>query len=205
MLTSSSPLLFLSSFDILYKVLTENNNRARPVDPVLATRYIKGSLSYGSGEMRRIQRVAAEAGIAVVLGFSENEGDSLYISQCVIDAGGKVVMKRRKLKPTHMERTVFGDAGGSSLNNVVEVEGVGRVGALSCWEHMQPLLKYHTMSLREQIHVAAWPPIHPAGERGEVLFSMTAEGMSLTPVSPILYSYYNGDQSKEENERLTQE
>jgi nitrilase len=74
--------------------------------------------------------------------------------------------------------TVFGDAGGSSLKNVVEVEGVGRVGALSCWEHMQPLLKYHTMSLREQIHVAAWPPIHPHKEGGEVLFSMTAEGSS---------------------------
>jgi nitrilase len=100
-------LLSPSSFDVLCKVLTENNNRARPVDPVLATRYIKGSLSYGSGEMRRIQRVAAEGGIAVVLGFSENEGDSLYISQCVIDAGGKVVMKRRKLKPTHMERTYY--------------------------------------------------------------------------------------------------
>jgi nitrilase len=57
---------------------------------------------------------------------------------------------------------------------------VGRVGALSCWEHMQPLLKYHTMSLREQIHVAAWPPIHPAGEGGEVLFSMTAEGSSIS-------------------------
>lgn len=42
-------------------------------------------------------------------------------------------MKRRKFKPTHMERTVFGDAGGQSLMNVADVEGVGRVGALACW------------------------------------------------------------------------
>jgi predicted amidohydrolase len=85
-------------------ILTENP-RARPVDPGLATKYIGNSLCYESQEMRKIQTAASEANIAVVLGFSENEGDSLYISQCVIDAGGKVVMKRRKLKPTHMERT----------------------------------------------------------------------------------------------------
>jgi predicted amidohydrolase len=129
--------------------------------------------------MHRICATAKSSHIAVVLGFSENCHNSLYISQCTISAAGDIIMKRRKFKPTHMERTVFGDAGGSSLNNVADVEGVGKVGALSCWEHMQPLLKYHTMSLREQIHVAAWPPIHPFEEGSQGLYSMTAEGMIL--------------------------
>jgi predicted amidohydrolase len=117
----------------------------------------------------------------VVLGFSENHFNSLYISQCTISSGGEILMVRRKYKPTHMERTVFGDAGGESLDNVVSVEGVGRVGALACWEHMQPLLKYHTMGLREEVHIAAWPPVHASGggeEGGEGLFSMDAEGKS---------------------------
>ncbi|RHZ73701.1 hypothetical protein CDV55_107754 [Aspergillus turcosus] len=35
-----------------------------------------------------------------------------------------------------------------------------RVGHLS-WEHIQPLRKYYTYSLREQIHIAAWPPVYP--------------------------------------------
>lgn len=126
--------------------------------------------------MQKICAAARASRIAVVLGFSENEYDSLYVSQCIISAAGETVVKRRKLKPTHMERTVFGDGGGSSLNNVVEVEGVGRVGALNCWEHMQPLLKYHTMTLREQIHVAAWPPLHAFKEGSQGLYSMTAEG-----------------------------
>tara|TARA_R110002003_G_scaffold141_11_gene12957 strand:- start:1151 stop:1543 length:393 start_codon:yes stop_codon:yes gene_type:complete len=129
--------------------------------------------------MHRICATAKSSHIAVVLGFSENSHNSLYISQCTISAAGDIVMKRRKFKPTHMERTVFGDAGGSSLNNVADVAGVGKVGALSCWEHMQPLLKYHTMSLREQIHVAAWPPIHPFEEGSQGLYSMTPEGMIL--------------------------
>jgi nitrilase len=89
--------------------------------------------------------------------------------------------------------TVFGDGGGSSLHNVTEIEGVRRVGALSCWEHTQPLLKYHTVSLREEIHVAACPPIHPFSKEKEVLYSMTAES---TP--PILSSHPVSGSRKEE-------
>ncbi|KAJ4401716.1 hypothetical protein N0V91_007757 [Didymella pomorum] len=149
---------------------------ARPIDPPLATKYIKNSLSYDSKEMHQICAAARISSIAVVLGFSENDHNSLYIAQCTIAASGTIVMKRRKFKPTHMERTVYGDAGGSSLNNVSEIEGVGRVGALSCWEHMQPLLKYHTISLREEVHVAGWPPLHAHTEDNQGLFSMSADG-----------------------------
>jgi nitrilase len=126
--------------------------------------------------MHKICAAARASNIAVVLGFSENSNNSLYISQCTISSSGDILMKRRKLKPTHMERTVFGDSGGSSLNNVVDVDGVGRVGALNCWEHMQPLLKYHTMSLREQVHVASWPPLHAFEEGSQGLYSMSADG-----------------------------
>lgn len=150
--------------------------RARPLDPPLATKYIKNSLSYNSKEMSQICAAARKANVTVVLGFSENDHNSLYIAQCTISSSGSIIMKRRKFKPTHMERTVYGDAGGSSLDNVGEIDGVGRVGALSCWEHIQPLLKYHTISLREQIHVAAWPPLHPHTEDNQGLFSMTADG-----------------------------
>jgi nitrilase len=149
----------------------------------LATKYIKSSLSYDSPEMNQICRAAAQAHIAVVLGFSQNDNNSLYIAQCTVSSEGKIVMKRRKLKPTHMERTVFGDASGSSLNNVAELEGVGREGALACWEHLQPLLKYHTISLREQIHVAAWPPLHAFVEAGEGLYGMSADGKLLCMLS----------------------
>jgi nitrilase len=133
--------------------------------------------------MDQICSAAKQANISVLLGFSENENNSLYISQCAISHTGAIVMKRRKLKPTHMERTVFGDASGSSLNNVVELEGVGRVGALSCWEHLQPLLKYHTISLREQVHVAAWPPLHAFDEKSGGLFGMSAEGRFFFPMN----------------------
>ncbi|KAH6716526.1 carbon-nitrogen hydrolase [Leptodontidium sp. MPI-SDFR-AT-0119] len=148
---------------------------ARPVDFALSTEYTKNSLKIDSPQMQMIRDCAAENNIAVCLGFSENADNSLYISQAIIGADGSIKMARRKLKPTHMERTVFGDATGDSLNNVVDVEGLGKVGALACWEHLQPLLKYHTCLLKEEIHVGAWPPVIPY-VAGQGLWSMSREG-----------------------------
>jgi nitrilase len=125
--------------------------------------------------METIRKAAADYKINVLLGFSENDGNSVYIAQCLINREGEIKMRRRKVKPTHMERTVFGDGSGNSLKNVVQVNGVGRVGALSCWEHTQPLLKYHTYLQREEIHVAAWPPLDPH-PGGPALWSMSKEG-----------------------------
>ena len=60
-----------------------------------------------------------------------------------------------ELKPTHVERTVFGEGGGSHLQ--VHDTRLGRLGALCCWEHLQPLTKYAMFSQQEQVHVASWP------------------------------------------------
>jgi aliphatic nitrilase len=62
---------------------------------------------------------------------------------------------RRKLKPTHVERSVFGEGDGSDLQ--VHDTALGRVGGLNCWEHLQPLTKYAMYSQGEEIHVGAWP------------------------------------------------
>ncbi|KAG9319530.1 hypothetical protein KVV02_000565 [Mortierella alpina] len=150
--------------------------RSRPLDPELSVKFIQNSLKYGSPEMERIQAMAVDCKINVVLGFSENDHDSLYMSQCVITDEGEIKARRRKIKPTHMERTVFGDSTGDSLNNVVDTS-VGRVGALQCWEHINPLLKYHTYHQRELLHVAAWPVTLPH-TGGSELWGMTLEESS---------------------------
>jgi predicted amidohydrolase len=128
--------------------------------------------------MQRIRDAAAESKINVSLGFSERENDSVYIAQALIDEHGDVKMTRRKMKPTHMERTIFGDATGgkSCLAKVVDIPEVGRVGGLSCWEHINPLLKYYTFSQNEQIHVAAWPVLSPFVDGSPGFYSMTVEG-----------------------------
>ncbi|MDY7099925.1 MAG: carbon-nitrogen hydrolase family protein [Actinomycetota bacterium] len=107
-------------------------------------------------QIARIAAAAGRAGIAVVLGYSEKGASgSLYMGQAIIDATGTLRRSRRKLKPTHVERSVFGEGDGSDLDTWDL--GFGRVGALNCWEHLQPLSKYALFSLGEDIHCASWP------------------------------------------------
>ncbi|MDX7989307.1 carbon-nitrogen hydrolase family protein [Xenorhabdus sp. 12] len=117
--------------------------------------YHDNSLVINSEQYKRIEQAAADNNIMVVLGFSEKNNSSLYISQSIIDPTGKTLLTRRKLKPTHVERTIFGEGDGSSLN-VIETS-LGKVGALNCWEHLQPLSKYAMFAQNEQIHIGSWP------------------------------------------------
>lgn len=114
--------------------------------------------------MKTIQACAKSNSVAISLGFSERtESHSLYISQVIITPEGEIAAHHRKLKPTHMERTIFGDGSDNVLNTVADIDfgdvGVIKVGNLACWEHAQPLLKYHTYSQHESIHISAWPPM----------------------------------------------
>lgn len=118
-------------------------------------RYYENALVIGSSQWDRLRAAAAQYKIHVVLGFSERSGGTLYLAQAIIDDLGEVVATRRKLKPTHAERTVFGEGDGSHL--AVHDTALGRVGALCCAEHIQPLTKYAMYSQNEQLHVAAWP------------------------------------------------
>ncbi len=118
-------------------------------------RYHANSPTRDGAHLDAVRKAAADHGIHVVLGYSERAGGSLYMGQAVIDGDGELVAARRKLKPTHVERTVFGEGDGSDLQ-VHDLE-FGRLGALCCWEHLQPLTKYAMYSMGEQIHVASWP------------------------------------------------
>lgn len=98
---------------------------------------------------------AREAGMVVVLGVNERDHGSLYNTQLVFDADGALLLKRRKLTPTYHERMVWGQGDGSGLKAVDT--RVGRVGALACWEHYNPLARYALMAEHEEIHCAQFP------------------------------------------------
>jgi predicted amidohydrolase len=117
--------------------------------------YHENSLPMDSPEIDRIYKAAADHNIAVVMGFSERDGASLYMSQLVIGQDGNLVGKRRKLKPTHVERSLFGEGDGSDID--VYDMPMARVGALNCWEHVQTLTKFAMYSQHEQLHIASWP------------------------------------------------
>lgn len=71
------------------------------------------------------------------------------------DPWAKTITSRRKLKATHVERSIFGEGDGSDFQ--VHSTKIGRVGSLCCWEHLNPLNKFAMYSQNEQVHVASWP------------------------------------------------
>lgn len=71
-------------------------------------RYMANSLVRDSPEMKRIQQAAKDANMVVILGYSERDEASLYMGQSFISQTGEIVHHRRKLKPIHVERTLWG-------------------------------------------------------------------------------------------------
>ena len=118
-------------------------------------RYHENSMVVGGQECEALQAAAREHGIFVVMGYSERDGGSLYIAQLLIGQDGSLIAARRKLKATHVERTVYGEGDGSDIR--VHDTPLGRIGALCCWEHRNPLSKYAMYAQHEQIHIASWP------------------------------------------------
>lgn len=119
-------------------------------------RYHENSITVGDKYFKRIAKAAGDNNMTVVMGCSERDYGSLYMGQFAFGADGGVLFTRRKLKPTHVERVLYGEGDGSDLH-VQDVDGVGRLGALNCWEHLQPLSKYAMYSQGEQVHIASWP------------------------------------------------
>ena len=104
------------------------------------------------------QALAAAAkkhAMVLVMGINERDGGTLYNAQLVFDADGSLVLKRRKITPTYHERMIWGMGDGAGLK-VVDT-AVGRVGALACWEHYNPLARYALMAQGEEIHAAQFP------------------------------------------------
>jgi nitrilase len=118
-------------------------------------RLYEESVTVPSASTDAVAQAAKTYGIVVVLGINEREGGSLYNAQLIFDANGTLVLKRRKITPTYHERMVWGQGDGAGLT-VVDT-AVGKVGALACWEHYNPLARFALMAQHEQIHCGQFP------------------------------------------------
>ncbi len=104
---------------------------------------------------RRLADAAARHGVVLVVGVNERAGGSLYNTQLIFDADGTLVLKRRKITPSYHERMIWGQGDGSGFHAVETA--VGRIGALACWEHYNPLARYALMADHEEVHCGHFP------------------------------------------------
>lgn len=161
--------------------------------------YHENSVVVGGDAFQKIAGVAKNNNIYVSTGISERDHGSLYLGQLLFSDEGELIQARRKLKPTHMERTVYGDGDGSGLD-VFETD-VGRVGQLCCWEHLQPLSKYAMYSMHEQLHIAAWPSFstypqayalgHQANNAASAVYALEGSCYVLAPCATVSQEMYD--------------
>jgi aliphatic nitrilase len=110
---------------------------------------VPGPVTEAVGQAARI------GGTFVLLGVTERDHGSLYNTQLLFGDDGRILLKRRKLTPSFHERMVWGVGDASGLQ-VVETS-IGRIGALACWEHFNPLARYALMAGHEEIHCSHFP------------------------------------------------
>ncbi|MGF6880445.1 Nit6803 family nitrilase [Paraburkholderia sp. MM5477-R1] len=110
---------------------------------------VPGPVTHAVAERARMH------GTVVVLGVNERDHGSLYNTQLIFDADGRLVLKRRKITPTFHERMIWGQGDAAGLK--VAQTAIARVGALACWEHYNPLARYALMTQHEEIHCAQFP------------------------------------------------
>jgi nitrilase len=118
-------------------------------------RLYEHAVTVPGSETDAVSAMAAKHNMVVVLGVNERDHGTLYNAQIIFDSTGEILLKRRKITPTYHERMVWGQGDASGLK-VVE-SGAGRVGALACWEHYNPLARYCLMAQHEEIHCAQFP------------------------------------------------
>src|SRR5262245_38288281 len=118
-------------------------------------RLLEQAVTVPSDATLAIGEACKQAGTVVSIGVNERDGGTLYNTQLLFDADGRLIQRRRKISPTYHERMIWGQGDGSGLRAVDSK--VGRIGQLACWEHYNPLARYAMMADGEQIHSAMYP------------------------------------------------
>jgi aliphatic nitrilase len=113
------------------------------------------SITVGDESTQKLCAASKACQCVVVMGVTEKDGGTLYNGQLIIDSDGQILGCRRKLVPTHHERMSYGFGTGADLK--VYDTSVGKLGALVCFEHSNPLYRYAVQAQGEVIHVANWP------------------------------------------------
>ena len=119
--------------------------------------YWRNSVEIPSEASDAIGEAARRAQAYVAIGIIERDNESsqgtLYDTLVYFGPDGKVLGKHRKLKPTAMERVIWGEGDGSTLTVVNTT--AGRIGGLICWENYMPLARMALYQKGVEIYLAA--------------------------------------------------
>jgi nitrilase len=115
-------------------------------------RYSASAIVVPGPETDQMGEVARQCEMIIVVGVIEREGGTLYCTALTFGTDGAIINLHRKLMPTAMERIIWGQGDGSTME-VVDTP-LGRVGAVICWENYMPLLRQAMYAQDVEIYCA---------------------------------------------------
>ncbi|KAK6811812.1 hypothetical protein RU639_012463 [Aspergillus parasiticus] len=123
--------------------------------PKHIAQYVTQSMSVDGPEFQQLVHAFREAAMYGSFGFSEIANNSIFMAQALIGPDGSLLIHRRKLRPSGVERDIWSDGDPSGF--VVQATPYGRIGMLECWEHFHPTMYFPMLAQLENIHIAAFP------------------------------------------------
>ncbi len=102
-------------------------------------RYWESSVDVPGPAVDQLGEMASRHGVHLVVGVIERAGGTLYCCVLFFGPDGTYLGKHRKLMPTAAERLVWGFGDGSTMP--VFNTGIGKLGAVICWENYMPLMR----------------------------------------------------------------
>lgn len=127
-----------------------------------AAELLANGITVPGPETDALCRAARRAKSDLVIGVNELEPRTkatLYCTLLFISRDGEILGRHRKIKPTHHERSVWGDGDVKGLKP--HPRPYGHLTGLNCWEHNAVLPGFALMAQGSDVHVAAWPGREP--------------------------------------------
>jgi nitrilase len=115
-------------------------------------RYYNNAINIPGDETNLFSEWAKEYKIYLNIGVIERDNGTLYCTLLNFTPDGKLARKHRKIKPTAMERIIWGEGTGSDLN-VIDTK-TGKIGGLICWENYMPEARLELYKQNIEIYLA---------------------------------------------------